>query len=122
LIQPMIAGTELFIGVKRESNFGHIILCGLGGIFVEVLNDFSSCLCPVSTSESITMIRRLRAYKVIQGTRGREGVNESIFSEIIQRISALVTVAPEIVEMDINPLMGSMLDITAVDTRIRIEK
>jgi acetyltransferase len=118
----MITGTELFIGVKRESNFGHIILCGLGGIFVEVLNDFSSCLCPVSKTESMTMIRRLRAYKIIQGTRGRGGVNEVLFSEIIQRISALVTAAPEIVEMDINPLMGSMSDITAVDTRIRIER
>ena len=122
LIQPMITGTELFIGVKRESNFGHIILCGLGGIFVEVLNDFSSCLSPVSKTESMTMIQRLRAYKIIQGTRGRGGVNEALFSEIIQRISALVTAAPEIVEMDINPLMGSMRNITAVDTRIRIEK
>ncbi len=122
LIQPMVSGTELFIGVKRESNFGHIILCGLGGIFVEVLNDFSSCLCPVSESESITMIQRLRAYKIIRGVRGREGVNEPLFSEIIQRISALIAAAPEIVEMDINPLMGSMRNITAVDTRIRIEK
>jgi len=122
LIQPMLPGTELFIGVKRESNFGHLILCGLGGIFVEVLNDFSSCLCPVSKTESMTMIHRLKAYKVIQGIRGREGVNEEMFSEIIQRISALVTAAPEIAEMDINPLMGSMLNITAVDTRIRIEK
>jgi acetyltransferase len=122
LIQPMISGTELFIGVKRESNFGHIILCGLGGIFVEVLNDFSSCLCPVSKTESTTMIKRLRAYKIIQGTRGRGGVNEELFTEIIQRISVLVTAAPEIVEMDINPLMGSLSEITAVDTRIRIEK
>jgi acyl-CoA synthetase (NDP forming) len=122
LVQPMIAGTELFIGVKRESNFGHLILCGLGGIFVEVLNDFSSCLCPVSEKESITMIQRLRAYRMIQGVRGREAVNEALFSEIIQRISALVTIAPEIVEMDINPLMGSMSSVTAVDTRIRIEK
>ncbi len=122
LIQPMIDGTELFIGVKRESNFGHLVLCGLGGIFVEVLNDFSSCLCPVSKTESLTMIQRLKAYKVIRGIRGREGVNEELFSEIIQRISALVAIAPEIAEMDINPLMGSMLAITAVDTRIRIQK
>jgi acetyltransferase len=122
LIQPMISGTELFIGVKRESNFGHLMLCGLGGIFVEVLNDFSACLCPVSKTESLTMIHRLKAYKVIQGIRGREGVNEDLFSEIIQRISALVAIAPEIAEMDINPLMGSMRNITAVDTRIRIEK
>jgi acetyltransferase len=122
LIQPMIDGTELFIGVKRESNFGHLVLCGLGGIFVEVLNDFSSCLCPVSKTESLTMIRRLKAYKVIRGIRGREGVSEDLFSEIIQRVSALVASAPEIAEMDINPLMGSMRSITAVDTRIRIEK
>ena len=122
LVQPMVDGTELFIGVKRESNFGHLVLCGLGGIFVEVLNDFSACLCPVSEPESRTMIRNLKAYKVIRGIRGRQGVNEALFGEIIQRISALVAVAPEIAEMDINPLMGSMRDITAVDTRIRVQK
>jgi hypothetical protein len=122
LIQPMIAGRELFVGVKRESNFGHLVFCGLGGIFIEVLNDFSSCLAPVGKTESIDMIRHLKAYKIIQGTRGKEGVNEQIFSEIIQRISSLVIAAPEIIEMDINPLMGSMQQITAVDTRIRIKK
>ena len=68
------------------------------------------------------MIRNLKAYKVIRGIRGREGVNEDLFGEIIRRISALVGVAPEIAEMDINPLMGSMRGITAVDTRIRIQK
>ena len=122
LVQPMLAGIELFVGVKRESNFGHLVLCGLGGIFIEVLNDFSSNLTPVSKTESIDMIKHLKAYKVIHGIRGKEGVDETLFSEIIQKISALVTVAPEISEMDINPLMGSMKHITAVDTRIRIEK
>jgi acyl-CoA synthetase (NDP forming) len=120
LIQPMIAGKELFIGVKRESNFGHLVLCGLGGIFIEVLNDVSSCLTPVGKSESIDMIQSLKGYKVIQGIRGKEGVNEEMFSETIQRISNLVTTAPEIMEMDINPLMGSMTGMMAVDTRIRI--
>ncbi len=120
LIQPMIAGKELFIGVKRESNFGHLVLCGLGGIFIEVLNDVSSCLTPVGKPESIDMIQSLKAYKVIQGNRGKEGVNEALFSEIIQRLSSLVIAAPEIAEMDINPLMGSMTKIVAVDTRTRI--
>ena len=122
LVQPMIAGTELFIGVQRESGFGHLVFCGLGGIFIEVLNDFSSCLAPVSETESIDMIKQLKAYRVIQGARGREGVNKDLFSEIIQRISSLVAAAPEIAEMDINPLMGSRQNITAVDTRIRIRK
>jgi acetyltransferase len=122
LVQPMIDGTELFVGVKRESNFGHLVLCGLGGIFVEVLNDFSACLCPVSRAEALTMIRNLKAYKVIRGIRGRQGVDEELFSGIIRRVSALVVIAPEIAEMDINPLMGSMRAVTAADTRIRIQK
>ena len=121
LVQEMITGTELFIGVKRESKFGHLILCGLGGIYIEVLNDFSSCLAPVSESESIDMIRQLKGYRVIQGIRGKPPVNEAMFAEMIQRISALVDAAPEIAEMDINPLMGSIEEVTAVDTRIRIE-
>jgi acyl-CoA synthetase (NDP forming) len=122
MIQPMIAGQELFIGIKRESNFGHIVLCGLGGIFIEVLKDFSSCLAPVGKDESIDMIKQLKGYGLIRGIRGKEGVNIELFSEIIQRVSALAQAAPEIVEMDINPLMGSMQGIKAVDTRIRIEK
>lgn len=122
LVQPMIAGRELFVGVQRQSNFGHLIVCGLGGIFIEVLNDFSSCLAPVGKTESVDMIKQLKAYKVIQGARGKEGVNVEMFSEIIRRISSLVAAAPEIKEMDINPLMGSMQNIVAVDTRIRIKK
>ena len=122
LIQPMVDGTELFAGVKRESNFGHLLVCGLGGIFIEALNDFSSCLTPVTKSESMDMIKALKGYKVIQGTRGQEGVNEEMFSEIIQRLSLLVEIAPEIAEMDMNPLMGSMKNIIAVDTRIRVRR
>lgn len=122
LVQPMIAGRELFVGVKRESNFGHLVFCGLGGIYIEVLNDFSPCLAPVGKTESIDMIQHLKAYKLFQGVRGKEGISVEIFSDIIQRISALVEAAPEIVEMDINPLMGSMRAVIAVDTRIRIEK
>lgn len=122
LVQPMITGTELFIGARRESGFGHIIVCGLGGIFVEVLKDFSSCLAPVGKVEASDMIKGLKAYQLIRGTRGKEGVNETLFCDIIQRVSMLADAAPEIAEMDINPLMGSKRGITAVDTRIRIEK
>lgn len=122
LVQPMISGRELFIGLKREANFGHIVLCGLGGIFVEVLKDFSSCLSPVGKTEAIDMIRHLKGYQLIRGTRGKEGVDEELFCDIIQRVSMLADAAPEIAEMDINPLMGSKRGITAVDSRIRIEK
>ena len=66
------------------------------------------------------MVQSLRGYKLIQGTRGQQGVNEKLFVEIILRLSALVEAAPEITEMDINPLIGTQKAITAVDTRIQL--
>ena len=68
------------------------------------------------------MIQGLKSYKIIQGVRGQEPVNEDKFAETVMRISALVKVAPEIFEMDLNPLLGNKYGVVAVDARIRIEK
>lgn len=122
LVQPMLRGTELFIGAKYENRFGHVVLCGLGGIFVEVLKDVSSGLAPLTYEEAHSMIHSLRAYKIIKGTRGQRGVNEDKFAEIIVRLSTLLRFATEIKEMDINPQLATEKEIVAVDARIRIEK
>lgn len=122
LVQRMLSGTELFIGAKYEPKFGHVILCGLGGIFVEVLGDVSSGLAPLTMNEAISMIRSLKAYRIIKGTRGKPGINEQKFAEIIVRLSSLLRFATEIKEMDLNPLIGTPEAITVVDARIRIEK
>ena len=122
LVQQMLTGTELFIGAKYEPKFGHIILCGLGGIFVEVLGDVSSGLAPLTFNEAVSMIRSLKGYRIIHGTRGKPGINEQKFAEIIVRLSSLLRFATEIKEMDLNPLIGSLDAITVVDARIRIEK
>jgi len=122
MLQPMLTGIQIFIGAKREEKFGHLVMCGLGGIFIEVLNDVQSALSPVSKSEAEKMIRSLKGYKMIKGSRGIEGVNEAIFIENIRRVSALCNAAPEIYEMDLNPLLGNSKQIIAVDARIRIEK
>lgn len=122
MVQKMLKGRELFIGAKYEPRFGHIVLCGLGGIFVEVLKDVSSGLAPLSYDEAYSMIRSLRAYKIIKGTRGQKGVNEKKYAEIIVRLSTLLRFATEIKELDINPLLADEDDVIAVDARIRIEK
>ena len=122
LVQQMLSGTELFIGAKYEPRFGHVILCGLGGIFVEILGDVSSGLAPLTFNEAESMIRSLKSYRIISGTRGRPGINEAKFAEIIVRLSSLLRNATEIKEMDLNPLIGSPDSITVVDARIRIEK
>lgn len=122
LLQPMLSGIELFAGAKAEPKFGHIILCGLGGIFIEILKDVNAGLAPLNKDEALSMIHTLKGYGIIKGARGQKGVNEDAFAEIVIRLSALVEAAPEIAEMDLNPLLGTPEQVVAVDARIRIEK
>ncbi|MDR1791903.1 MAG: acetate--CoA ligase family protein [Bacteroidales bacterium] len=119
---PMLFGTEIFIGASREEGFGHQILFGLGGIFVEVMKDVQAALAPVNEAEALSLIKKLKGYKIIEGVRGQEPVNELLFAQTVARVSALVQAAPEIAEMDLNPLLGSPNAVVAVDARIRIEK
>lgn len=122
MVQPQITGLELYVGVMKEPLFPHTILCGLGGIFIEILKDVSAGLSPISEKEAFQMIRSLRGYRILEGTRSKEGVNPEDFVAIIQQLSSLVNIAPEIVEMDINPLIGNRAGIFAVDVRIKIKK
>jgi acetyltransferase len=122
LIQKMISGMELFCGAKKEGKFGHLVMAGLGGIFIEVFKDVATSLVPVSEQEAETMIRSLKSYKIMKGARGSKGISEEAFIKVITSLSDLLVEAPEIFEMDINPLLGSGDSIVAVDARIRIEK
>ena len=122
LMQPFLSGREVFIGAKKEGGFGTVVMCGLGGIFVEALGDVVSAMAPFSPAFAGEMINRLRGYKIIQGFRGEEGVNEVIFAEMVSRVATLCHYAPEIIEMDINPLLGNSVNLTAVDARIRIKR
>lgn len=122
LLQPMLSGIELFAGAKAEPKFGHMVLCGLGGIFIEILKDVNAGLAPLTMDEALSMIQTLKGYGMIKGARGQKGVNEVAFAEIVIRLSALVEAAPEIAEMDLNPLLGTPEQVVAVDARIRIEK
>ena len=121
LVAQMASGTELFLGATYEQNFGHVILCGLGGIYVEVLRDLSSGLAPLSFVEAASMLRQLKSWRILEGYRQGQGVNIPLFEEIIVRLSSLLRHATEIREIDINPLLGNGNEILAVDARIRIE-
>ncbi len=122
LIQPMLKGIELFAGAKKEAGFGHLVMCGMGGIFIEILKDVTKALTPVSMPEALEMIKNLRSRGLIEGARGQRGAGKELFAEAIVRLSALLEAAPEIAEMDLNPLIGTPEYVTAVDARIRVEK
>ncbi len=119
---PMLDGTDVYIGAIKDPKFGHQIFFGLGGIFIEVLKDVQSALAPITADEAKEMLKQLKGYKILQGVRGQEGVNIDLYADQIARVSALVQAAPEIAEMDLNPLLGNPRYVTAVDARIRIEK
>ncbi len=122
ILQQQIKGSEIYMGAKAEEGYGHQILVGLGGIFVEVFKDVASGLAPVGKEEAMSMLRHLKSYPIIQGVRGKEGVNEGLIIEYLTRLSALVAVAPEISEMDINPFLGNSTQLIAVDARICLQK
>ena len=119
---PMLDGTDVYIGAIKDPKFGHQIFFGLGGIFIEVLKDVQSALAPISAAEAKEALTKLRGYKILEGVRGQEAVNIDLYAEQVARVSALVQAAPEIAEMDLNPLLGNPRYVTAVDARIRLEK
>jgi acetyltransferase len=122
LLQPMLSGLELFIGAKHEKLFGHIILCGLGGIYIELLKDVAAGLAPLTKIETIKMIQSLKAYNIFKGARGQKPINENDFADIMLKLSTLLHFAPEIEELDFNPLLANGEKIIVVDARIKINK
>ncbi len=119
---PMLDGIDVYIGAIKDAKFGHQIFFGLGGIFIEVLKDVQSALAPITAAEAKEMLKQLKGYKILEGVRGQEGVNLDLYADQVARVSALVQAAPEIAEMDLNPLLGNPRYVTAVDARIRLEK
>ena len=120
IVQPMVKGFELFAGVVYEERIGHLIMVGLGGIFIEIIRDVRAALAPFDKEEALKMIRRLSSYPLIRGTRGQKGTDEEILADILVRLSSLVQHFPQIREVDLNPLIAGEKEITAVDARIRL--
>lgn len=121
LIQPMVSGIELFVGAKREDHLGHIILSGMGGIYLETIKDINSSLSPIGTQEAEYIINSLKSFPILKGSRGNKGINIELFKNIIVNLSKLLDKYPQIAELDINPLIASKNDIFAVDCRIKID-
>lgn len=122
LIQEMTFGEELFAGAVKQGDFGHLVFCGFGGIFLEILNDTSYALAPLERNEVKEMVHSLKGYPIIEGYRNRPGLDEDKFMDALIRVGALVHIAPEIMELDLNPIMVGEHSISAVDVRVRIEK
>lgn len=106
LVQEMVRkGREVLVGVSRDPQFGPLVGFGMGGVYVEVLKDVAFRLAPLSRQEVAAQVRSIRAFALLQGVRGDPPADIAAAEEIVLRVSQLVTDFPEIVEMDINPLV-----------------
>jgi acyl-CoA synthetase (NDP forming) len=113
-------GREVIVGANAVEGLGHIMMFGLGGIFVEVLKDVSFQIAPVTEAEAQRMIESVRTYPLLKGLRGRPGVDLPALGECIRRTSQMVTSHPEIRELDINPLIANEQGIVAADVRVML--
>lgn len=113
-------GLEVILGAKAEEGLGHLIMFGMGGIYVEVLKDVIFDITPVSATEARDMISSIKMAPLLEGVRGNKGVDQKALVEIIQRLSQLVTDLDDIKEMDLNPVIAYEDSVFVVDARISI--
>jgi acetyltransferase len=118
--QYLPGGRELIVGANAEAGLGHLIMFGVGGIFVEVLKDVVFKIAPVTNEDVREMLSSIKAAPLINGIRGGKGLDKNSIINIIQRTSQLVTDLPSIQEMDLNPLIAYEDRVVTVDARIKI--
>jgi len=118
VMQNIKQGIECIIGMTRDAQLGTALMFGLGGIFVEVMEDVSLCLLPVSKDEAADMVRSIKGYKLLAGYRGGEPCDMDAIADAILKIGALAENNPEIAEIDVNPLFAYPRGVMPVDARI----
>jgi acyl-CoA synthetase (NDP forming) len=122
LVQQMVPrGVEMIVGALQDPVFGPLIACGTGGVLVDVLADTSFRLHPLSASDAVEMVAELRGARLLKGYRGSEPADERALREVLLRVSRLVAVAPEIQELDLNPVIVLPRGARVADARVRIE-
>ena len=120
IIQPMIKGSEIILGVKKDENFGHLIMFGFGGIFTEITKDVSFRFSPIDKKEAMKMIKEIKLFPALNGYRNLPKMNVDSIAEALVGLSNLVSEHEEIKELDINPLIVTEKECFAVDVRIEI--
>lgn len=111
-------GTEVIVGMTTDPQFGPVLMFGLGGIFVEVLEDVAFRIVPLERRDARQMIREIRGYPVLEGVRGQDPADQTALEELLLKLSAFIESHPEITELDLNPVFAYKQGALAVDARI----
>jgi len=123
VVQPMEkSGTEIIIGMTQDEQFGPVIMFGLGGVLVEIINDVAFRVIPLDERDASELIKEIKGYKLLEGYRGAEPVDISFLEQIILKLSLLIDTTPDIAEVDMNPVFAYSDGAVVVDARIVLKK
>jgi acyl-CoA synthetase (NDP forming) len=111
-------GTEIIMGMIKDANFGPIVMFGLGGVLVEVLEDVAFRIVPIGMADAVEMTNELKGKRLLEGYRGQAPANVHILQEMLLRLSDFVNATPGIEEIDMNPVFAYQDGATVVDARI----
>jgi acetyltransferase len=120
LQQQMPSGREIIVGATEAPGLGHLVMFGLGGIFVEVMEDVAFAVAPLSRPEARAVMREIKGFPILEGVRGGPAADLDGVEDLLLRVSRLVADFPAIVEMDLNPVFADADGVSAVDARIRV--
>ncbi len=118
LVQKQVNGTELLFGLKRDPQFGPVLVAGAGGIYTEVLKDVARALAPVNPDQAAQMLQSLKIFPILKGARGQTGVHLPALADALVKLSQVAIDYPEIHELDLNPVMATPQTCWCVDCRI----
>jgi acyl-CoA synthetase (NDP forming) len=121
LVQRMVTGgVEMVVGGLNDPSFGPLVMAGTGGIFVELVGDTVFRMCPLTEADAVEMVSEMKGGILLRGYRGSAPADEACFRRVLLAVSQLVDACPEILEMDINPLLVLPRGAVAADVRIRV--
>jgi acyl-CoA synthetase (NDP forming) len=121
LVQPMVSGgVEMAVGGINDAAFGPLIMCGTGGVLIDLLDDTAFAMCPLAESDARALVERVKGRVRLRGFRGTPAADETALRRLLVRVSQLLYVCPEILELDLNPVMVLTAGALVADVRVRV--
>jgi acetyl coenzyme A synthetase (ADP forming)-like protein len=123
LVQQMVAGgVEMLIGALHDATFGPLVVCGSGGVLVDLLADSAFRIHPLTTEDAVEMIQEVKGSRLLRGYRGAPPADEAALRDALLRVSELLVICPEIQELDLNPVKVLSEGACIIDARVRVER